>query len=146
VEPEIPQNTGSIARLCAATGIPLHLVGRLGFSLDSAALRRAGLDYWEQVCVGVHRDFESFLEVVRGRPLRLYTRRGKRLYTEVEHTSRDVLVYGSESAGLPEGLVSEHAEHTVRVPVREGVRSLNLAAVVHLTAYHALYRMGFPGL
>jgi len=146
VEPEIAQNAGSVARLCAATGMKLHLVGRLGFALDDASLRRAGLDYWSEVCVGVHKDFESFLESVDGRGLYLYSAKGSRLYTEVVHRGDDVLIFGSESAGLASRILDECCDRVLRLPVRPGVRSLNLAAVVHVAAFHALAQLGFPGI
>ena len=146
VEPEIAQNTGSIARLCAATGMQLHLVGRLGFTLDAASLRRAGLDYWNDVCVGVHRDFESFVEHVASRPLYLYSARGTAIYTQAKHGQDDVLVFGSESVGLAPRIIDAYPDRTLRLPVRAGVRSLNLAAVVHVAAYHALAQLGFPGV
>jgi len=146
VEPEIPQNTGSVARMCAATGVKLHLVGPLGFSLDDKYLKRAGLDYWPDVCLGVHRDFESLLAVVGGRPLYLLTKKAETIYSEVRHTEDDVFVFGSESVGLPEELLARFAERTLRIPIRPGVRSLNMASAVHIVTYQALASLGFPGI
>ena len=146
VQPEIPQNTGSIARMCAATGVKLHLVGPLGFSLDDKYLKRAGLDYWPDVCLGVHRDFESLLKVLGKRPLYLLTKKADTLYTSVGYTEDDVFVFGSESVGLPEELLERFAEHTLRIPIRPGVRSLNMASAVHIVTYQALASLDFPGI
>ena len=146
VAPEIPQNTGSVARMCAATGIRLHLVHPLGFSIDDRYLKRAGLDYWGDVCVGVHKDLSSLLEVVAGRPVYFFSKKASLTYTEVDVTANDVLVFGSESAGLPDHLLENFVSQLVRIPIRPGVRSLNLSAAVHIVAYHALSCLGFPGL
>lgn len=146
VAPEIPQNTGSVARMCAATGIRLHLVHPLGFSIDDRYLKRAGLDYWGDVCVGVHKDLRSLLAVVAGRPVYFFSKKASLNYTAVEVTTDDVLVFGSESAGLPDDMLESFADQLVRIPIRPGVRSLNLSAAVHIVAYHSLSRLGFPGL
>lgn len=146
IAPEIPQNTGSIARMCAATGVRLHLVHPLGFSIDDRYLKRAGLDYWGDVCVGVHGDVEALFNVMGSRPMYLFSKKASRVYTDVEYGGDEVLVFGSESVGLPEPLMKQHAERCLRIPIRTGVRSLNLSAAVHLVTYHALSRLGFPGL
>lgn len=146
VAPEIPQNTGSIARLCAATGIKLHLVAPLGFTIDDAQLKRAGLDYWHEVCVGIHADFESFLRTHGEAPLWFMSKKASKNYTDVTFGPDDALVFGSESVGLPESLLLRFAQRTLRIPIREGVRSLNLSASVHVVAYHALMTLGFPGI
>jgi tRNA (cytidine/uridine-2'-O-)-methyltransferase len=151
VHPEIPHNSGCAARLSAATGLPLHLVEPLGFSLEDRYLKRAGLDYWPQVDLTVHRDWErAAAHFERGslRPLaqrlRLFTARGGTSLFEIDFAPDDVLVFGSESVGLPPDLLEHHAERRVYVPVRPGVRSLNLANVVCLAAYTALVRAGLP--
>ncbi len=151
VHPEIPHNTGCAARLTAATGRCLHLVEPLGFSLEDRYLKRAGLDYWPQVELVVHRDWERAVEVLgRGSPralaerLRLFTARGGRSLFDTDFAEDDVLVFGSESRGLPPGLLEAHAERRVYVPIRPGVRSLNLANVVCLGLYTALVRAGVP--
>jgi len=151
VHPEIPHNSGCAARLSAATGLPLHLVEPLGFSLEDRYLKRAGLDYWPQVDLTVHRDWERAAEHLArasARPfaqrLRLFTARGGTSLFDIEFAPDDVLVFGSESVGLPQALLERHAERRVYIPVRPGVRSLNLANVVCLAAYTALVRAGLP--
>ena len=151
VHPEIPHNSGCAARLAAATGQVLHLVEPLGFSLEDRYLKRAGLDYWPMVELRVHRDWgraAAVLEAGSPRPLgarlRLFTARGGRSLFETEFQADDVLVFGSESSGLPAGLLTAHPQQRVYVPVREGVRSLNLANVVCLGLYTALVRAGVP--
>ena len=144
--PEIPQNTGSVARLCAATGVGLHLAGPLGFTIDDKHLKRAGLDYWQEVCLGVHKSLDSALAQFQGRPVYFLSKKGNTLYTELAVTPHDVYVFGPESDGLPETILRCHCDETVRIPIRDRVRSLNLSASVHIVVYHALAEMGFPGL
>jgi len=133
--------------MCAACGAGLHLVGKLGFSLDDRYLKRAGLDYWQDVCMGVHRDFPSFLrDVGHGRPMFLLSKKARRLYTSPEYGGDEVLVFGPESDGLPESLLAEHEDRTLRIPIRDGVRSLNLAAAVHVVVFHILAQRGFADL
>ncbi len=149
VHPEIPQNTGSTARLAAATGVRLHLVEPLGFSLESRYLKRAGLDYWPDVEMCVHQDWEALLASLApdsGRPvlerLRLFTARGGRSLFECDFRSDDIFVFGCESGGLPKDLLEAHPDQRVYVPVRASVRSLNLANVVGIGVYTALDRLG----
>ncbi len=151
VQPEIPHNTGCAARLAAATGVRLHLVEPLGFSLEDRYLKRAGLDYWHMVDVVVHSDWETaaeFLSAGAGQPLserlRLFSARGGRSLFETDFGDEDLLVFGSESRGLPASLLEAHGERRVYVPIREGVRSLNLANTVCLGLYTALQRAGLP--
>lgn len=151
VQPEIPHNSGCAARLSAATGLPLHFVEPLGFSLEDRYLKRAGLDYWPLVELQVHKDWErahAALAALSPRPLaerlRLFTARGGTSLFEVPFAPDDVLVFGSESVGLPRALLDAHPERRVYVPVRPGVRSLNLANVVCLAAYTAAVRAGLP--
>lgn len=150
VEPEIPHNTGCAARLAAATGLPLHLARPLGFSLADRYLKRAGLDYWPLVDLRVHAGLDAALAALDapGRPvgerLRLFTARGGRSLFETGFAADDVLVFGSESRGLPRALLERWPERRVYVPVRRGVRSLNLANVVCLGVYTALVRAGVP--
>jgi tRNA (cytidine/uridine-2'-O-)-methyltransferase len=147
VEPEIPQNTGAIARLCAATGCRLQLVGPLGFSLDDRNLKRAGLDYWRNLNVGLHRDLETCLSTLGDRPFYLLSRKACRRYTDIPFTPDDVLVFGKESVGLPEPLLARHPDRGFRLPIRTTcVRSLNLAGAVHAVVYAALARLEFPGI
>lgn len=151
VAPEIPHNTGCAARLAAALGLRLHLVEPLGFSLDDHYLKRAGLDYWPLVDLVVHSGLESArASLSRGaaRPfydrVRLFTARGGTSLFEVDFAPDDVLVFGSESRGLPADLLRDRADRRVYVPIRAGVRSLNLANVVCLSVYTAMARAGIP--
>ena len=149
VHPEIPHNTGCAARLAAATGLRLHLVEPLGFSLDDRHLKRAGLDYWSLVDLQVHADWDRAAVALshnRSRPLagrlRLFTARGGTSLFETAFEEDDVLCFGSESAGLPAALLEGNAARRVYVPIRAGIRSLNLANVVCLAAYTALWSVG----
>jgi tRNA (cytidine/uridine-2'-O-)-methyltransferase len=149
VQPEIPHNTGCAARLSAATGVRLHLVEPLGFSLEDRYLKRAGLDYWPLVELVVHGSFEALLAHLAragGRPveerLRLFSARGGRSLFETEFAADDVLVFGCESRGLAPELLEGRTERRVYVPIRPGVRSLNLANVACLGLYTALARAG----
>ena len=151
VHPEIPHNTGCAARLCASTGNVLHLVEPLGFSLEDRYLKRAGLDYWPQVEIVVHKDLERALaHLARDseRPieqrLRLFTARGGESLFATRFDPDDVLVFGCESNGLPSELLERFASRRVYVPVARGVRSLNLANVVCLAVYTAMDRAGVP--
>jgi len=139
VEPEIPQNTGNIARLCAATGSALHLVGPLGFQLSSNRLRRAGLDYWDSVTLVRHPTWDAFEQEEGAGRNWLFSTRGQRIYTSARFQPGDRLVFGSESKGLPEALLEAHEDQILAVPMRtEHVRSLNLAGTVSLVLYEAL--------
>jgi len=149
--PEIPHNTGCAGRLSAALGMRLHLVEPLGFSLDERALKRAGLDYWPQVELCVHADWPAAARALRGsseraleQRLKLFTARGGRSLFETDFAPDDVLLFGSESSGLPAELLARYPEQRVYIPIRPGVRSLNLANVVCLGTYTALVRAGSP--
>jgi tRNA (cytidine/uridine-2'-O-)-methyltransferase len=146
--PEIPHNTGCAGRLAAATGLPLHLVEPLGFSLEDRYLKRAGLDYWPLIDLVVHPDWAALERALGPEPLdgrlRLFSARGGTSLFETDFGRDDVLVFGSESKGLPRELLERHAERRVYIPVRAGVRSLNLANVVSLGVYTALHRAGLP--
>jgi tRNA (cytidine/uridine-2'-O-)-methyltransferase len=153
VHPEIPPNTGSVARVAAATDVRLHLVEPLGFSLDSKHLKRAGLDYWPDVDMRVHRDWEALLGELAANSdraaldrMHFFTARGGTSIFSTEFRRDDVLVFGCESKGLPPALLQTHPEQRVCVPVKDSVRSLNLANVVCLAVYTALDRAGevFP--
>jgi tRNA (cytidine/uridine-2'-O-)-methyltransferase len=150
VEPEIPPNTGNIARLCAATGCPLHLVGTLGFSIDEHAVRRAGLDYWHLVEVYQHRslpDCEAQIAATRdqslvGRRSWFFTGRAKRNLYDAEILPGDALVFGKESVGLGPEILESRADNLVAIPTLGTVRSLNLANAVSIAVYEALRRNG----
>ena len=147
VEPQIPPNTGNIARLCAATGCALHLVEPLGFSLDDRALKRAGLDYWAALDVVLHPTLENlFLSYPPERCWFLSTR-AAHSYREVPFAAGDVLVFGKETAGLPAAILAAHPERSLRIPMRPGlVRSINLATAVGIVTYEALATLGFPAM
>jgi tRNA (cytidine/uridine-2'-O-)-methyltransferase len=139
VEPEIPPNTGNIARTCAATGTPLHLVGALGFQLSDKYLKRAGLDYWEHVVLHYHPDFPSFQKQPHSRLVFTSARRGQPIW-DFAFAPGDCLVFGSESEGLPAELL-ESAEHLVTIPIFGAVRSLNLANAVAVVLFEGLRQM-----
>jgi len=142
VEPEIPQNTGSVARLCAATGTPLHLVGRLGFSLEDRYLKRAGLDYWPFVDLHVHDGWCGFSEQIASARCFAFSSHGDSSYTEIAFREDDVLVFGGESRGLPDVVRADLAPlHRIPMP-GAGVRSLNLANAVAIVLYEALRQVG----
>jgi tRNA (cytidine/uridine-2'-O-)-methyltransferase len=139
VEPEIPPNTGNIARLCAATETPLHIVGAPGFRMDDRTLKRAGLDYWEHVNLSRHVDFDSFEKTQPGRRMVLLTTKAEKSYLEWDFNEDDCLVFGRETRGLPDGLLERHRESCIRIPMPSGnVRSLNLATSVGIVLYEAL--------
>jgi tRNA (cytidine/uridine-2'-O-)-methyltransferase len=147
VEPEIPPNTGNVARLCAATGCALHLVEPLGFRVDDRDLKRAGLDYWDALAVVLHPSLDAFLETFASRRLWLLSTRAARPYTEAEFRPGDALVFGKETAGLPQVLLDAHPDRALRIPMRpDSVRSINLSTAVGVVTYAALARLHFPGL
>ena len=139
VEPDIPPNTGNIARLCAATGSPLHLVEPLGFRLTNAAMKRAGLDYWSSVDVHRHKNFESFLATSQPSRTWFFSTKGSRTYTDVMYQPGDALIFGSETRGLSEVLLSANSDHVLTIPMlRNHVRSLNLANSVSIVLFESL--------
>lgn len=146
VEPEIPQNTGNIARTCAATGAALHLVQPLGFSLDDRYLRRAGLDYWPLARVQVHADFPAALSSLAGMPLCFFTTKGAGPYTDFAYPEDVALVFGRESQGLPEALLQRYPGDCVRIPMIAQARSLNLSNAVAVAVYEVLRQHRFQGL
>lgn len=148
VEPEIPQNTGNIARTCVATNTTLHLVKPLGFSIDEKAVRRAGLDYWKYVNLIVHDSLDSFLEQYGNRRLFLATTHGDNSYTNFEYKDEDMFLFGRETKGLPKEFIGEHGDTAIRIPMSENTRhrSLNLSNSVNIVLFEALRQNGFPGL
>lgn len=142
VEPEIPPNTGAIARTCAATRSPLHLVGKLGFHIDEHSVRRAGLDYWHLVDLHQHASFEQFEETYPDARLHLFTSHAPTSYLDVELTPGDALVFGKESVGLHPDLLARHPDRLVGIPTLGEVRSLNLSNAVAIALYEALRRTG----
>ena len=146
VEPEIPQNTGNIARTCAATRSRLHLVKPLGFDISEKAVRRAGLDYWPMVDLRVYDSLDHFLSANPAADLWLATTKAPRDYTRACFRDGCYLVFGKETAGLPAWFRQANYERCIRIPMRPDARSLNLANSVAVLAYEALRQMGFPGL
>ena len=146
VQPEIPQNTGNIARTCAATGCTLHLVRPLGFEISDKYLRRAGLDYWHLVNVEVHESLEAFLAQYPAARLHLFTTKAKRTYTQAQYRAGDFLVFGRETRGLDEEFLVQHPEECVRIPMREAARSLNLSNSVAIAVYEGLRQNDFAAL
>ena len=150
VEPEIPPNTGNIARSCAATGSVLHLVKPLGFSIDDRSLKRAGLDYWPYVKLEVHESLDQFLQQYKGWRERMFlaTTKGTRRYTDVAFRDGDMILFGRETAGLPRDFIEANKERAIRIPLSEDtrLRSLNLSNSVSIVLFEALRQMGFPGL
>lgn len=146
VEPEIPGNTGNIARLCAATGCELHLVRPLGFSTEDKYLKRAGLDYWNLVKIHYHDSFAEVQECYKGRNFYFNTTKAEKHYTEPGYTNDDLLVFGKETAGLPAPLLKANWNNCVRIPMIEESRSLNLSNSVAIVVYEALRQIKFPNL
>ena len=146
VEPEIPQNTGNIARTCAATGAALHLVRPLGFEIDDRKLRRAGLDYWNKLDITYYDSLSDFLEQHGGDPLYLFSTKAPRAYTDPHYPRGVFLVFGRETRGLPEELIEAHLDRTVRIPMRENLRSLNLSNSVAVGVYEVFRQHGFDTL
>ena len=148
VEPEIPPNTGNIARTAAATDSVLHLVKPLGFSLDEKSLRRAGLDYWPYVKLEVHDSLDDFLREYGGRRFWLATTKGGRLYTDADFRDEDMILFGRETAGLPRELIESRKDMAIRIPMSEAtrLRSFNLSNAANIVLFEALRQLGFPGL
>ncbi len=146
IEPEIPANTGNIARLCANSGIELHLVKPLGFSTDDKYLKRAGLDYWHLVKVHYHENFGEVLEKYKGHKFHFATTKGAHVYSDVSYGMDDMLVFGKETAGIPESILKEHWEDCIRIPMISESRSLNLSNSVAVIAYEAMRQLKFANL
>ena len=148
VEPEIPPNTGNIVRTCAITGMKLHLVKPLGFSIDDKAVKRAGLDYWDHLELEVHESLGEFLEKYKDRKMYLATTHGGVRYTDVRYERGSFLLFGKETAGLPKELIARHPDAAVRIPMGKNpaLRSLNLSNSAAILLYEAMRQHDFPGL
>ena len=146
VEPEIPQNTGNISRTCAITGAALHLVEPLGFSIDDRQVRRAGLDYWDKLALYRYANLNEFFARNVGGEFFYFSTKAKQLYHEAHYPAGCFLIFGKETKGLPEPLVLANLDRAVRIPMRGGLRSLNLSNSVAVAAYEALRQNGFAGL
>ena len=145
VEPEIPPNTGNVARLCAATNTPLHIVGVTGFRMDDRALRRAGLDYWPEVKLTRHRDLAGLYQSLTGARFVYLTTKADRHYTDWTYQPGDCLVFGRETRGLPEELLHANWDRCLKIPIlNPNVRSLNLATAVGIVLFEALRQLGNP--
>ena len=145
-EPEIPANTGNIGRSCVSTGAHLHLIRPLGFSLDEKYLRRAGLDYWKDLNVTVYEDYQDFLAKNPGARIWYATTKARQVYTDAVFSDGDFLMFGKESAGIPEEILVEDPERCIRIPMVKDNRSLNLSNSVAVVLYEALRQQEFPGL
>ncbi len=146
VEPRIPQNTGNIARTCAATGSRLHIVYPTAFEITDKNLKRAGLDYWSLLNVAYYDSLADFFEKTKGGRYFYSTTKAPHTYTEVQYRDGDYILFGREDAGLPEELLYEHEERCIRIPMIEEARSLNLSNAVAVVAYEALRQQGFDNL
>jgi tRNA (cytidine/uridine-2'-O-)-methyltransferase len=142
VEPEIPQNTGSVGRLCAATGTCLHLVGHLGFDISEKAVRRAGMDYWRRLSVATHPDLDACLAALAPPALFLLSSKADRSYVDAPWVPGSALVFGPESTGLADGILDAHPGCVYGIPTASGIRSLNLASAASVVLYEALRRTG----
>ena len=145
-EPEIPSNTGNIGRTCAATGTRLHLIEPLGFSLSEKALKRAGMDYWNDIEVYTYLDYEDFLNKNPDAKIYYASTKAKKIYTQVAYEDECYIMFGKESAGIPEEILYENAENCVRIPMGNGIRSLNLSNSAAIVLYEALRQLDFTGL
>ena len=144
VEPEIPPNTGNIARLCAATLTPLHLIGKLGFRTDDKAVKRAGLDYWSEVEIHYHLNMEALYATLPGSRFLYFTTKAERAFTSFEYAPADCLVFGSETRGLPEDLLKANWDRALTIPMpNHRVRSLNLATSVGIVLYEVFRQIGY---
>ncbi len=147
VEPQIPPNAGNVARLCAATGCALHLVEPLGFRIDDRELKRAGLDYWDALGVVVHPSLDAFLAAFEPQRCWFLSTRATNIYAHAPFARGDALVFGKETAGLPQSLLDAHPERALRIPMRAGsVRSINLSTAAGIVTYAALQTLGFRDL
>ena len=150
VEPEIPQNTGNIARTCAATGAKLHLVKPLGFEISDKYLKRAGLDYWDKVEIEEHESLQDFLEKYKPEESNMFyaSTKATHCYSDVDYSKFDevFILFGKETKGLPEDLLQKYIENTIRIPMRHNLRSLNLSNSVNIILYEVLRQVNFNGL
>ena len=144
-EPEIPQNTGNIARTCAVTGASLHLIEPLGFEIDSAKLKRAGLDYWDKLDIHIYSSLDDFFEKNSGNFF-FFSTKAKKSFSEVKYENNVYLIFGKETKGLPEEFIIANRQNALRVPMQGEIRSLNLSNTVALATYEVLRQWGFPSL
>lgn len=145
-EPEIPANTGNIGRTCVATGTRLHLIEPLGFRLNEKALKRAGMDYWNELDVTTYIDYADFLEKNPGAKIYMATTKASKVYTEAEYEDGCYIMFGKESAGIPEEILVQHREDCIRIPMCGDIRSLNLGNSAAIVLYEALRQNNFAGM
>lgn len=145
-QPEIPQNTGNIGRTCVATGTSLHLIEPLGFRLDEKSLQRAGMDYWQHLDVHRYTNFQEFLEKNPGAKIWMATTKAKHTYSDVEFGENDFIMFGKESAGIPEEILVDYEDTCIRIPMLPEIRSLNLSNSVAIVLYEALRQQGFASM
>ncbi len=145
-QPEIPANTGNIGRTCVATGTSLHLIEPLGFHLDERSVKRAGMDYWEQLDVTRYINYQEFLEKHPGAKIWMATTKARKLYTEVVFGMNDFIMFGKESGGIPEEILVDNEENCIRIPMLDQIRSLNLSNSAAIVLYEALRQNGFEKL
>lgn len=144
-EPEIPQNTGNIARTCAATGAALHIIKPMGFEIDDRKLKRAGLDYWHLLDITYYENLDDFFAKNKDCDFRLFTTKAPHCYTDIEYSTPVFLFFGKETKGLPEDFLRKNLDRCVRIPMRENLRSLNLSNSVAIAVYEVLRQSGFRG-
>ncbi|MCL2665680.1 MAG: tRNA (cytidine(34)-2'-O)-methyltransferase [Defluviitaleaceae bacterium] len=145
-EPEIPANTGNIGRTCAAVGAALHLIKPLGFSIDDKTLKRAGMDYWPLLSVSVYENFEDFILKKQPQIIFMSTTKAKKCYAEINYPAGAYIMFGKESAGIPEEILLKHQRTAIRIPMLDAARSLNLSSSVAVVLYEALRQNNFSGL
>ena len=146
LEPEMPANTGNIGRTCCATGTILHLIEPLGFHLDEKSVKRAGLDYWDRLDVRRYMNYQDFLDKNPGAKVYMATTKARHVYTEVSYEPDCYIMFGKESAGIPEEILKDNEETCVRIPMNEGIRSLNLSNSVAIVLYEALRQNNFSNM
>lgn len=146
LEPEIPYNTGNIGRTCVATNTSLHLIKPLGFSLDEKQIKRSGLDYWKDLDLHVYENYQDFQEQNNFPKVILATTKAKKRYCDIPYASNDFIMFGKESAGIPENILKGNKEHCVRIPMVKGTRSVNLSNAVAIVLFEALRQLDFNGL
>ena len=145
-EPEIPANTGNIGRTCVATGTALHLIKPIGFDISDKAVRRAGMDYWKDLTLYVYEDFEDFISKNPDARVYMATTKAKKAYTQMEYRENDFIMFGKESAGIPEEILVRYEDTSVRIPMIGEIRSLNLSNSVAIMLYEALRQQDFEGM
>ena len=145
-QPEIPANTGNIGRTCVATGTALHLIEPLGFRLGEKELKRAGMDYWDKLNVTRYMNYSEFLEKNQGAKIWMATTKARKVYTEVEFSPDDYIMFGKESAGIPEEILVENEDRCIRIPMLDSIRSLNLSNSVAIVLYEALRQQDFSNM